>query len=553
MLGLGLSLGLAPIQGGGVPAWVPRDEAGTPALLAFGPEFGYWYNGVRYPTWAAFAAAVGSVTLSADADGSVRDATGTRVSATADVLRYDHDDTGAPLGWLMEGTSINRFANPLTPATQTITTRSSNRCAVSMKGAGSLTLSGAATGTVTEGAPIYFDAPGSLTVTVSGSVTWVMVDDNPPNRVATSLIQTAGVTRSADVLRFGPSGGLPFAGFSASVGTIVLWGRTCPAFNLIDQVALQLDDGTNNNYAKIYHGNGGNSLSIKVSAGGATQSDIATSVGTNAEFSIAAAWAANDIAISLDGGTELSDTTAAIPSFSTLRFNANASGTDNWGGWVRKVAYFPRRVPSLSARPFFVDFPDRAHLLGDSFASAGFSTALQTLLGNRVLSVDGVGGSSLSSQFARWAATPSLHSRILIMTDDMSWSGESFSSNADMMLVYSQILAQLSGGRFLIMEPGFPIGGVGGSSDRATRDAKWAAIVAAYPDHVVPVTAAMQAAGDGTALDNAYIAADLWPGSCLSNPGTGPTTTVDGHLNSKGNGIYAACAYAAGHALGYWA
>lgn len=581
MLGLRLSLPLALTQGGRVPSWVPKDEAGTPALLAFGPEFGYWYNGVRYSTWAAFAAAIGSVTVSIDSDGSVRDASGARVSATADVLRYDHDDTGGPLGWLMEGASINRFANPAAPATQTITTRTSNRCAVSMKGAGSLTLSGAATATVTEGTPYYFDAPGSLTVTVTGVVAWVMVDDNPPSRVPTSLITTAGVTRSADVLRFGPNASsLPFPGFAVGAGTIVAWGRTCPYLNGVDQKLLQIDDASAANRIVINRGAG---IAAQLYSTSTLRGDIGRAISSNANFAVAIAWANNELAISVDGAAEQTYASGAVPALTTLRLNGNSSGADPWSGWVRKVAYFPRRVPSLSARPFFFSQPDRVYLLGDSFASYG--TQLQALLGNRPLTVDGVGGSSLSQQAARWALVPSAHDRILILQDDTSWAGEAWanydlSAGIDAMLaVYHQITDSLSGGRLLIMSPGRGLGAIGGGVGQATLDAKWAAIAAAYPTKTYNVDARMRAESDGSALDQAMIRpeVDWWPASCLAipvNPAYSSSAAAaainaycdsgtpfpadlfagaDWHCSAKGWGVYAAGAYAAGQSLGYWA
>lgn len=73
-------------------------------------------------------------------------------------------------GLFMNAATINLFASPFAPATQTVTVVNGTTYTVSIIGPGSLTLSGANTGTVVAGTPVTFAAAGtSLTATVTGS------------------------------------------------------------------------------------------------------------------------------------------------------------------------------------------------------------------------------------------------------------------------------------------------------------------------------------------------------------------------------------------------
>lgn len=534
------------------PSWVLRDENGDAALLHVEPGR-YWFDGQAYADFASWSAAVATLTVAVDNRGTLRDASGARVQAATNVLRLDHDADGAQIGWLFEGASDNCFRNSSAPVTQMITDSFSNRTNIWMEGSGSITVTGPESATVTEGNPLYYDLSGHPTLTLSGEVKLVQVEQGNSNRIPSSYIPAtnAAVGRNADVFNFGPNGAsLPFAGFAADAGTLVIHGRSARYFNAVDQTAFQLDDGTGNNVIKVYCSEGTN-LAIDVKSAGADQAALSfTDFSLGRDFAAAIAFGANDFALSVDGCAEIWDTSGSVPSVSTLRMGSNGGG-DAWMGHVGLIAYFPRRVAALPSRQFFRPFPSRVHALGDSFVSAGFVSALKTDLGGTIMTFDGVGGSTLAEQLTRWRATPAFHDRILIMTDDMAPFTDSPSDIATFMATYASILALLTSRKFLIMEPGMPIGGVGGTSSHEERDNKWNAIVAAYPENVVPVTAAMQAAGDGSDLDKAYIAANLWPASCLNDPGSSPTTTVDGHLNAKGNGIYAQCAFNALRAKGW--
>lgn len=103
------------------------------------------------------------------------------------------------LGYLNEPEAINLFLNSTAPATQIITVVSGIDYCVSVTGTGNIVLSGAGTGTVTDGSYVTFTASTtSLTCTVTGLDT-VQVETG---KFQTSYIKTEAttVTRTADNL-----------------------------------------------------------------------------------------------------------------------------------------------------------------------------------------------------------------------------------------------------------------------------------------------------------------------------------------------------------------
>ncbi|MBP1857679.1 hypothetical protein [Rhizobium herbae] len=132
------------------------------------------------------------------------DAAGVAQQAAPDVPRFDYRNGYRQL--LLEGPATNLFLNAFAPATQTIAVVNGTQYTVSCRGAGSLTLSGAAVGAVTQNTPLTFTASTtSLTLAASGALSRAQVETGA---IASSFVQTGVVaaTRSADSCRLSSTG-----------------------------------------------------------------------------------------------------------------------------------------------------------------------------------------------------------------------------------------------------------------------------------------------------------------------------------------------------------
>jgi hypothetical protein len=158
---------------------------------------------------------------------------------------------------------------------------------------------------------------------------------------ASSYIPTgaAAVTRSADRIS------LPLAGqvFNPREGTLVVTGLCAPgtAATLAD-----LGDGTGDNRLTVALDAGaGDAASVTVVAAGATVADLSRAgVSGTEESRCAAAFAVDDFALVLNGGTPDADTAGAVPVVSTLTVGASGTGTVGPRCWVRQIGVFPRRM-----------------------------------------------------------------------------------------------------------------------------------------------------------------------------------------------------------------
>lgn len=140
---------------------------------------------------------------------------------------------------------------------------------------------------------------------------------------------TAAATRAADVATIATSA-FPF---NSVAGSFVL--RTAPLSVTGTQPAITIDDGTANERYRI--ANDAGTWKAQVTDGGVTQADISVgSAVANTAANLGFAYAANDIAAVLNGGTVGTGTSATLPTVSTVTF-----GT----GRHQNLTYYPRRMP----------------------------------------------------------------------------------------------------------------------------------------------------------------------------------------------------------------
>lgn len=145
------------LLGNGVPSWVLRGT--VPADLDFNFAQGLYYQAGRNGLGPSQL-----LTTVRASVGYAADASGNWTLFGNNVARITNQ------GLLVEEAGTNLFLNSATPATQTITVVNASVYTVSVYGTASIVLSGAGTGTVTQGNPVTFTAGStSLVCTVSGA------------------------------------------------------------------------------------------------------------------------------------------------------------------------------------------------------------------------------------------------------------------------------------------------------------------------------------------------------------------------------------------------
>ena len=238
--------------------------------------------------------------------------------------------------YLVEPAATNRFLQSGTPATQVIAVVSGTVYTVQCYGSGSITLSGAGTGSVVEGAPITFTASStSLTCTVSGSLNRAQVETGTK---ATSYIPTTTtpVTRAADALHY-------------AVGDVITQGQGslyCEFYNEIlnsgeSRVLLCLSDGTSSNrlYFQI---NASNLLTFLVVTGGTTVGYLSGSVSSVIGLNkVLLTYADNNMRLYLNGATAGEDLSGVInTTMNKLSAGCLEGGTAQANRELGNVKYF---------------------------------------------------------------------------------------------------------------------------------------------------------------------------------------------------------------------
>ncbi|WP_143272929.1 phage head spike fiber domain-containing protein [Azospirillum palustre] len=155
---------------------------------------------------------------------------------------------------------------------------------------------------------------------------------------ATSPIPTttAAATRSADICTM-PLASV--AGWNGSEGTIVVDASSqLTAYRPI----IQIDDGSANN--RLYLDLNSGTVRAVSTASGANQCLISLStISADVRFSVAAAYALNNCAASMNGAPAVVDVTAAMPTTTTLRIGYDSANFLN--GYIRRLRLYGRRQP----------------------------------------------------------------------------------------------------------------------------------------------------------------------------------------------------------------
>jgi hypothetical protein len=253
--------------------------------------------------------------------------------------------TGVPaitdLGFLVEEARTNSFLNSAIGVTQSVTTTAAP-WTLSFWGTGSITLSGGATGTLNgTGANNRVSltvtaTAASTTLTVTGSITNVQFELGTG---ATSYIPTTGAaaTRAADVPTIS---GLTIP----ATGTMLVKGLP----NMTSTVLVQRYGFLNGASAEISISRFNvESARFGIVDGGVAQATIDTLSNTcpvGSVFKEAGAWAVNDFAATLNGGTVGTDASGTVPTVASLAIGHNGSGAQQANGYIQQIAIYPTRL-----------------------------------------------------------------------------------------------------------------------------------------------------------------------------------------------------------------
>lgn len=295
-----------------------------------------------------YGAAFDRFTFTRSTTGTYFDASGSIQTAAINAPRFDVDtELNKARGFVSEPTRSNILLNSLIDgtnlATQSVTV-AAGAYTLSFYGTGSITLSGAATGTLAGVSAtrrvylIFTPTAGNLTVTVSGNVKWAQLEAGTG---LTSFIPTDGTSKSrgADIAEI--SGANLTDWFSNDIGSLIVQYETPSTVR--NAVPVSVSDGTANNVAYMFAGiSTGIGEYYSVSAGGVSQGNF-PSIGSQSDAQIATASFAytSILASGVNKIGARGSTTITFPTCNKFALN-NAVNAGQLGGWIRRVIYIPR-------------------------------------------------------------------------------------------------------------------------------------------------------------------------------------------------------------------
>ena len=261
---------------------------------------------------------------------------------------YYSRNLALPLGYLAEGTRTNHFLNASTPVTQTSPSLGTGAYTLWMEGPGDITVSAntatiTGNGTASDGSPVTFTVTGTGTVdyTVSGSPDYAQSE---AGSFGSSFIDTvaSSVTRNVDSLAYT---------FSASAPATLFAEFMMNAINTTtDQAVCQVDDGTANERYGLYRANATGAFRGFVVDGGSLVADaeVAGVLTANTAYKATVAASTNDVIACRNGIFSAQDTSASMPTVTTVRIGTvTATGIPLFGS-IRRVVYYNSRLTNAT-------------------------------------------------------------------------------------------------------------------------------------------------------------------------------------------------------------
>ena len=531
MIGIGFSTTIILSQGVGAPAWVFCDEAGRPALVDIDWEGGrYWYNGKSYNSAAELYAALGIVsivsgnriTIGPTPTGAELVA-GSELNTSADIAAWTAG-ANTTLTQVTGGMRVTNGAGGTAAyAYQAITVDAGRSYVLSASDIGS-GQGQVRVGTTAGGNDILLNDASSKDVPDGAEGSWTFMVPAATTVVYVSLrVGSTSTGVSRDFGRCSVKAAEPFSGFSHTAGTIaVKWDASAspPATEQFVLITDRYGSGAtlNNSKIELSLSSPYTDVSFLVRNNNSIQANILSgTVFASEGNTAAAAWSAADMQVSANGENPSVGSTSSgtIPAYSDRIHIGNVNGATQMAGTLRRFTYFARRVPAITARAEWYDrFPEALHILGDSFANTTyFLPAVKAAYSGYKVTIDGVGGSTLTQQASRYALTPALWNRTLIIMDGGIEAGPE--------APLAEIISHTSEDRWLYVQPspGNKANAESGSPPNYENWTNWLADArTVVPNgNYVECLAALQAANNGSGTDLADVAAGCVPSSLLTD------------------------------------
>lgn len=135
--------------------------------------------------------------------------------------------------------------------------------------------------------------------------------------------------------------------FSATAGTVVVAGRASGGQDSSNnQFVYEFSDDTANERDILFRPSAGDNARFNIIDGGVGQGPINDTFVNSTAFKHAAAFAANDMAVSFNGAAVQTDATVTLPTVTKLYLGSTTLSALQMNGHILRFDYYPTRLPN---------------------------------------------------------------------------------------------------------------------------------------------------------------------------------------------------------------
>jgi hypothetical protein len=135
--------------------------------------------------------------------------------------------------------------------------------------------------------------------------------------------------------------------FSATAGSVAVVGTASGGQDAgAGQHVISFDDNTAAERMRFFRLLGSDTAEFRVADNNVTQAGLTGTFANNTLYRAAMAWAANDFAFSFNGAAVSTDASGTLPTVTRVHLGGYAGGADPGYCHIRKVDYWPTRLPN---------------------------------------------------------------------------------------------------------------------------------------------------------------------------------------------------------------